>query len=89
MKNLKIQPLGDMIQIKIEQASLGALDTSSMKTGVEWGVIEAMGPDVQDRTLKVGDKIFCKSWGVDIISYENEDYYFVSEARKAIVAIVK
>jgi len=83
-----IKPLGDQIMLKIEQASLGALDTSSMKTGVEWGVIEALGPDVQG-DYKVGDKVFCKAWSVDSIFYENKDYYFTSEARKGLCAIVK
>lgn len=75
--------------LKIEQANLGALDTSSMKTGVEWGVIEAIGPDVQNKDLKVGDKVFCKAWAVDSVLYEGEDHYFTSEARKGICAIIK
>lgn len=88
MKKPIIKPLGDQIFLKIEQANLGSLDTSSVKTGVEWAIIQALGPEVQDKTLKVGDKVFVKSWGVDVIAYEGEDYYFVSEARKAIVALV-
>lgn len=85
----KPQPLGDFIFIEIEQAKLGGLDTSSMKTGVEWGIVKAMGPDVQNKALKVGDKVFCKAWAVDMILYENKEYYFTSEARKGIVAVVK
>lgn len=74
--------------LTIEQANLGALDTSSMKTGVEWGIVSGLGPDVQG-DYKIGDKIFVKAWGVDSILYENEDYYFTSEARKAICAVIK
>jgi co-chaperonin GroES (HSP10) len=88
MKKPTIQPVGDIILMKIEQANLGALDTSSMKTGVEWATIVALGPEVQG-SYKVGDKIFVKAWGVDSIFYENEDYHFTSEARKAICAIIK
>lgn len=88
MKKVKISPLGDQIMLKIEQANLGSLDTSSMKTGVEWGVITGLGEDVKG-SYKVGDKIFCKAWAIDSIFYENEDYYFTSEARKGICAIVK
>ncbi len=88
MKKPTIIPVGDQILLKIEQASLGVLDTSSMKTGVEWGIIEALGPDVQGE-YKVGDKVFCKSWSIDTILYENQDYYFTSEARKGIVAVLK
>lgn len=87
MKKPTIKPLGDQIMLKIEQANLGSLDTSSMKTGVEWATITGLGPDVQG-SYKVGDKIFVKAWGTDSIFYENEDYHFTSEARKAICAIV-
>lgn len=73
--------------LKIEQANLGSLDTSSMKTGVEWGIVTGLGPDVQG-DYKVGDKIFCKAWAIDSILYENEEYYFTSEARKGICAKV-
>lgn len=88
MAKPQIRPLGDQIMLKIEQAALGALDTSSMKTGVEWGVVEALGPEVQG-DYKVGDKVFCKAWAVDSVLYEGNDYYFTSEARKGIVAIIK
>lgn len=88
MKKPTIQPLGDQIMLKIEQANLGSLDTSSMKTGVEWAVITGLGPDVQG-TYEIGDKIFVKAWSVDSILYENEDYHFTSEARKGVCAIVK
>ncbi len=91
MSNQKsnITPFGDNIFLKVEQASLGGLDTSAIKTGVEWGIIEALGPDVPSRGLKVGMKVFCKAWAIDTVLYENKEYYFTSEARKGIVAIVK
>lgn len=92
-----IEPFGDNIFLTIEQAKLGSLDTSSMKTGVEWGIVEALGPEVTykdryengDGALQLGDKVFVKAWGVDTILYEGKEYFFTSEARKAIVAIVK
>jgi co-chaperonin GroES (HSP10) len=59
-----------------------------MKTGVEWGTITALGPDVQG-PYKVGDKIFVKAWSVDTILYNNVEYVFTSESRKGICAIVK
>lgn len=82
-----IKPLGDQIMLKIEQANLGALDTSSMKTGVEWGVIQALGPDVQG-DYAIGDKVFVKAWAVDSVLYDNKDYHFTSESRKGICAKV-
>lgn len=87
MKKPVIKPLGDQIMLKIEQANLGALDTSSMKTGVEWAIITGIGPDIRG-DYKVGDKIFVKGWSVDHILYDNKDYAFTSEARKGICAIV-
>lgn len=84
-----ITPYGDNIFIKIEQAKLGGLDTSAIKTGVEWGIVEALGPEVETKDLKVGDKVFVKAWAVDMVLYNKVEYYFTSEARKGIVAIVK
>lgn len=72
----------------IEQASLGSLDTSSMKTGVEWGIITGLGEDVKG-SYKIGDKIFVKAWSVDTILYDNVEYVFTSEARKGICAVIK
>lgn len=89
MKTETITPYGDNIFIKIEQAKLGGLDTSAIKTGVEWGIVEALGPEVETKDLKVGDKVFVKAWAVDMVLYNKVEYYFTSEARKGIVAIVK
>ena len=86
---MKIQPIGDQIFLEIEKANLGSLDTSSVKTGMEWAIIKAVGPDVQNKDLKEGVKVFCKGWAMDIILYEGQDYIFTSEARKGIVAIIK
>lgn len=86
---MKILPIGDNIFIEIEQANMGNLDTSSVKTGMEWAVIKALGKDVQNKDLKIGDKVFVKAWSVDVILYDGKDYYFTSEARKGICAILK
>lgn len=94
---MKIQPVGDVIFLSIEKANLGALDTSSVKTGMEWAIIKALGPDCNAEsirtgtkgTLKIGDKVFVKAWGVDVIEFEGESYYFTSEARNAICAVIK
>lgn len=86
---MRIQPIKDHIFLEIEKANLGALETSSMKTGMEWGIIKETGPDVEDPDLAVGNKVFVKAWAVDVILYEGKDYYFTSEARNGIVAIIK
>lgn len=88
MKSLKVKPVGDQIFLEIEKAQLGALDSSSVKTGMEWGVITAMGKDVQSDEYGIGDKVFVKGWAIDVILYEGKDYYFTSEARKGICAVI-
>lgn len=85
---MRIVPVGDQILLEIEKANLGSLNTDSMKTGQEWGIIKALGPGVVG-SYKVGDKIFVKAWATDPILYEGKDYYFTSESRKGIVAIIK
>ena len=86
---MTIQPVNDILFLDIEPASLGGLDTSSIKTGMEWATIKAVGPNVQNKFLTVGDKIFVKGWSVDVIEYEGKPYYFTSEVRNGICAIIK
>lgn len=83
----KINPVGDIIFLEIEQANVGALATDSIKTGMEWATVKEVGPEVQDKSLK-GKKVFVKGWSVDIIEYEGKPYYFTSEARKGICAVI-
>ena len=86
---MKIHPIGDMIFLEIEKANLGSLDTSSVKTGMEWAKIKALGSDVKNKELTIGSKVFVKGWGIDVILYEGTDYHFTSEARNCICAIIK
>lgn len=86
---MKIQPIGDQIFLEIEKANLGALDTSSVKTGMEWATIKALGKEVKNEELTIGSRVFVKAWGIDTILYESKDYYFTSEARNCICAIIK
>lgn len=83
---MKIKPLYDYLQLDIQKANLGAIDTSSMKTGQENATILAIGPDVKNKDLKVGDKVFINSWATEIKLYEKKEYYFISEERGGIVA---
>lgn len=76
-----------MIFLEIEEAKLGALDSSSVKTGMEWATVSEIGPDVKNKELK-GKKIFVKAWGVDVIEFEGKPYYFTSEARNTICAVI-
>lgn len=86
MKNLKLKR--DWILIEPEEVKIGKFDTESIKAGKENGIIKGMGPDVQDRTLKIGDRILYASWGIQITQYENKQYIFISESRNAIMASV-
>lgn len=87
MSKLKLRPVGDRILLSVEQANLGSLDTSSMKSAVEWGTIVDMGPEVQG-PYKIGDKVFVKAWSLDTILFEGVDYYFTAESLKGICAVV-
>ena len=86
---MKIVPFDDQIFLEIEQAKLGNLDSSSIKTGMEWATIKAIGWKVQSTQLKVGQKVFVKAWAIDSILFEGKDYYFTSEARRGICAIIE
>lgn len=85
---MRVLPTGDQILLEIEKAKLGNINTDSMKTGQEWATVKAVGPDVKG-LYKAGDKVFVKAWAVDSILYEGKDYYFTSEERKGIVAVLK
>lgn len=87
MSNKKIEPiepLGDRILLDIKQAKLGAIDASSLKTGVEWAHVIAVGPEVT--IVQPGDLVFVKAWSVDVIQYEGKDYHFTAESLKGICA---
>ena len=84
---MKIIPLDDIIQLEIEELKAGAFDLSSISAAVEYAKVVAIGQDVP--TIKVGDHVFVKSWGIDIITHNKKRYYFVNYDTKAIVAIVK
>lgn len=85
---MKIKTVGNRIQLKIEEPDAGALNLSSMPTAIEFGEVLDVGPDVK-LPIKIGDKLFFKSWAIDIITHEGERYYFISEDTNGICAIVK
>lgn len=83
---MKITPQPNLIQLKFEEATAGALDTSSKDSSVECAEIIAVGKDVLD--LSVGDKVFVKGWAIDIITYQDQRYYFVDVTTNGILAKV-
>lgn len=86
-KQLKIKTVGDRLRIKVEKNEAGSLDLSSFPTAIEFGEVIDIGPDVT-LPIKKGDKVFYKSWSVDIISHKGEIYQFISESTGGICAIV-
>lgn len=84
---MKIIPWAGKIQLKIDEPSVGILDTSNMPTAIECGEVIAIGEGIN--SIKVGDKLFFKSWAVDIITYDQERYYFIDIDTNGICGIVK
>jgi len=83
---IKIKPLNNIVQLKIQEAKAGVLDTSSKKSAVEFGEVVNFGENVKG--FKKGDKVFFKAWATDIISHEGETYYFINIETNAILALV-
>lgn len=89
---MKIRPVGNRIQLEIEEPKAGELSLSSLPTAVEYGTVIAIGPMVatligQD-PIKKGDKVFFKAWAVDIINYEGKKYHFIAQDTNGICAVV-
>lgn len=84
---MKIKPLQGEIQIKLEEASAGTLDTSSRESAVEYGEVLAVGDDVHE--IRKGDFVFVKSWAIDQINHEDKKYCFVTLKTGGVKAIIK
>lgn len=86
-----IQPLGNLVQLDIKEATAGVLDTSSRDTAVEVATVVNVGYLVKANAAypQVGDKVFVKAWAVDIINHEDKKYYFVDITSNGILAVIK
>lgn len=87
---MKIKPQPNIIQLKINEATAGDLNTTSKLTAVEFGEVIAIGADVKANSdlPNVGDKVFFKSWAVDIVTHNGITYYFIDVTNNGILAIV-
>lgn len=83
---MTITPFTGKVYLSIEKPTAGGLDLSSKPTAVEHGEVIAIGEGVS--SLHVGDKVFVKAWGLDLITYAGETYYFVDMDSKAICAVI-
>lgn len=84
---MTIKPLGGKVQIEFEKPSVGGLDLSAKETAQEVGKVIAIGENVKN--LKVGDRIMYKGWGVDVITYNDEKYYFIDSTSEGVCAIIE
>lgn len=82
-----IIPYRNKIQLKIDQPTAGGLDLSSKPTTVEVGTVISDG--FEHLKIIKGDRIMFKAWAVDIINYNNENFYFIDADSEGICAIIK
>lgn len=83
---MKIEPLKNQIYLKMDKVSVGALDTSSYKSAIEFAEVLAVGKGVEN--IKKGDKVFVKGWAIDIITYKDITYHFVNIETGGVLAKV-
>lgn len=86
MDKIKIKPLKGIIYLKLEEAHAGALVTTSRESAVEFAEVLAVGEGVIQ--CKKGDKVFVKSWAIDIISHNDQKYYFCNQDTGGLIALV-
>lgn len=90
---MKIIPIGNLIQLEIEEAKAGDLLTSSRESAVEYAKVVGIGEMAlisgRATNFKLGDYVFVKAWAIDIITYEGKKYYFVNLETNGILALVK
>ena len=76
-----------MVQIQMNEATAGVLDTSSRESAVEFAEVVAVGEQVN--SLKVGDKVFVKAWAIDIVTHNEKRFYFCDQTSNGILAKVR
>lgn len=79
-----LKPLNNKILLGIEEVKIGAIQSDAVE---EWGVIEAIGKDVDPSVYTIGAKLYFKAWAVDVITIGSDKYYFISHDSDAICAI--
>ncbi len=97
-KNLKVQPLGTRVLVapqEVEEKTSGGLivpPSASEEQKPEMGKVVKLGDGLNSKGekmhfgVKVGDKVFFKSYSLDEIEVEGEKYFLVDVAD--ILAIV-
>lgn len=93
----KIQTMDGVIQIKVQEAIAGTLNTSSRESAIEYAeVVEVPKHDCNKDVTKCiywnihkGDHIFFKSWAVDIVSHDGKKYYFINMETNGVLAVMR
>ena len=79
-----ITPQPNIIQLKIDKAPAGVLDTSSKESAVECAEVVGVGSAVTG--IAIGDRVFAKAWAIDIITHDDQRFYFVDQTSNGILA---
>lgn len=83
----KLFPLGNKIQLDIENVKIGAIQSDSVE---EHGTVIAFGEEVEigyPLDELIGKTLYFKAWAVDVITVDEKKYYFISADSDAICAI--
>lgn len=87
----KIIPLGNKIQLHIEEEKIGAIQSESIQ---EKGTIVALGNKLMgdpqcawSQLFPIGATLYFKAWACDIITEGDNKYYFIDATSDAICAI--
>lgn len=89
---MKIQPIGNIIQLDIEPVAINGLDTSSIDSAVEYAKVIGMPRGFTSeayRDIGIGSFVFVKAWAIDIINHQGKKYYFVNLDTQGVLALVK
>jgi co-chaperonin GroES (HSP10) len=87
MSKNKIKPLPGEVQLKLDTASAGILNTDSRESAVEYAEVLAVGEGVIE--VKKGDFVLVKSWAIDSIVHKDTRYNFVSLKTGGIKAVIQ
>lgn len=79
-----LKPLNNKIMLQIDEMKIGAIQSDSIS---EAGRIISTGPNVDKVLFKEGRMLYFKAWAVDIITKDDEKYYFISADSDAICAL--
>jgi co-chaperonin GroES (HSP10) len=85
---MTIKPAKGKIYLGMQNIQkIGDLDVSTKKTIREVAIVEAIGDGVT--SVKVGDTVLVKAWAIDTVTYEKQDYFFVSESSDGVCAVIE